>query len=552
MKEYKIRVKNYIDELNSYMLKYDIENDKLFEIKDSLEEFSFKVPLVGEFNSGKSSLINKFLKRDLLRTYSHAETALPYEISYGEIDNYQIIASSGIKELTESEINNGIYATEKGNIIKLDINDDLLKEIDSTTIVDMPGLNSGYKSHNLIIDDYMIKSISYILVVPADEGITKNCLDFIRELKIYDSPLHVIITKKDLRPDSIDDITDKVSRTIIKYLGKPPESIVAVSSFNNDINGFKDTLRKLEEISSDKSIIYFNNLIEPIHSNIISKLSFLIESWGKDLSELRQQQNDIKRSMKILEKEFEIKSKELKTLFKNSVHTVKSSISDAINNDRERLSTNVANGIDISQSISIIVRKVAVNEIQNNFVIESSNLLNNILDDFSTTCSELSLPINLIDTSKTKDALKKVGAELIGIGIGSAIGTAIAPGIGTIIGAVIGSLLDNLLDFIFKGAKEAKLKQKASERLNSIIPQLVDQVEASLLMEENRIVESVLNPLRERVGTQLESSLKTLSDLEIRIDEEKTIEEAEKEIIKDDLATLEHLSIVVPEKVLCN
>ncbi|TXJ44357.1 hypothetical protein EPJ70_09015 [Brachyspira aalborgi] len=48
-----------------------------------------KVPIVGDFSSGKSSLLNKFMGKDILEVNIKPETAVPAELYYSE-EKYDI------------------------------------------------------------------------------------------------------------------------------------------------------------------------------------------------------------------------------------------------------------------------------------------------------------------------------------------------------------------------------------------------------------------------------------------------------------------------------
>ena len=57
-----------------------------------------KVPFVGDFNAGKSSLINSFLGIDLLPTNILPETAVSYELYYSEQERLEIVDGGNVKE----------------------------------------------------------------------------------------------------------------------------------------------------------------------------------------------------------------------------------------------------------------------------------------------------------------------------------------------------------------------------------------------------------------------------------------------------------------------
>ena len=70
-------------------------NDKHCLEQDINNHAYVKVPFVGDFNAGKSSLINSFLGIDLLPTNILPETAVSYELYYSEQERLEILDVEG-------------------------------------------------------------------------------------------------------------------------------------------------------------------------------------------------------------------------------------------------------------------------------------------------------------------------------------------------------------------------------------------------------------------------------------------------------------------------
>ena len=70
-------------------------------LTNELEKDSFiKVPFVGDFNAGKSSLINSMLGADILPTNILPETAVSYELYYSANEKLEVWLDDKLVETT--------------------------------------------------------------------------------------------------------------------------------------------------------------------------------------------------------------------------------------------------------------------------------------------------------------------------------------------------------------------------------------------------------------------------------------------------------------------
>lgn len=116
-----------------------------------------KVPFVGDFSAGKSSLLNAFLDRqELLPTDITPETAVSYELWYAEDEmlelwkNNSLAGTYKIEEIKKLNVS-------PGNIVKVYLNNGKIKDLNQRGIVlvDMPGVDSGIEAHTSAILNYI-------------------------------------------------------------------------------------------------------------------------------------------------------------------------------------------------------------------------------------------------------------------------------------------------------------------------------------------------------------------------------------------------------------
>lgn len=111
------------------------EKLKLIEIKEEVNNYIPKIAVIGEFSTGKSTLINSFIKMDILPAEFTPTTLFITEIKYSPDKNYIYVDGDKI-ELTKENLKK--ITAPKSNRIEVYINNPILKEY---TFVDTPGTN---------------------------------------------------------------------------------------------------------------------------------------------------------------------------------------------------------------------------------------------------------------------------------------------------------------------------------------------------------------------------------------------------------------------------
>lgn len=66
--------------------------EKLIGIRKEIENKELIIPIIGDFSSGKSSLINSFLSNNVLPTNITPETSLAAELRYSDKDYIEAIS----------------------------------------------------------------------------------------------------------------------------------------------------------------------------------------------------------------------------------------------------------------------------------------------------------------------------------------------------------------------------------------------------------------------------------------------------------------------------
>jgi small GTP-binding protein len=169
--------------------------DRLRQALQQLHEL-FLLVFVGEFNSGKSALINALLGDIFLEEGVTPTTERIHIIKYGQ------------QEAPE-------YVSEDVRILRYPA--ELLREIH---IVDTPGTNAVLRRHEAIARDFVPRSDMVIFVTSADRPFTESEREFLENIRQWGKKIVVTINKVDIleTPEAVDEILRFVHEQVSRLL----------------------------------------------------------------------------------------------------------------------------------------------------------------------------------------------------------------------------------------------------------------------------------------------------------------------------------------------
>lgn len=258
-----------INELKENQLIKENENykEELISIQKRLEDKSFKLAVVGEFSSGKSTFINALIGKDLLKhatlettatvTYIHNidskdKTKIKVNYNNGEIKEY--LDYKYIKDTTTTASQEDVAM----NIDFVDIYIPFVNIKSDLTIVDTPGLNGTADNHREKTIEEIKKSHACIYLLQKN-GITDSDREFIRFLFNYQNNFIFV-------QNFIDELKESEGEYLSKkldFLKRDIEKIIEKENVNIDYNiTGVSALKGL--VGKDKSIrnLYENDIFD--------------------------------------------------------------------------------------------------------------------------------------------------------------------------------------------------------------------------------------------------------------------------------------------------
>lgn len=152
----------------------DLQDRKALE--DSLAQLDdlFLLVVVGEFNAGKSALINALLGQRLLAEGVTPTTTQVQVLRYGPEPQIRPLAPELVEHLLPAE---------------------LLREL---SIVDTPGTNAVIREHEVLTTNFIPRADLVLFVTSADRPFTESERAFMGQIKAWGKKLVLVVNKSDL------------------------------------------------------------------------------------------------------------------------------------------------------------------------------------------------------------------------------------------------------------------------------------------------------------------------------------------------------------------
>ena len=346
-----------LNKINEISIGCDIDNKDIEKLLILLENMPLIVPIVGDFSSGKSTLLNKFIGKDILEVNVKPETAVPSELYYSE-EEYDI----GIdKDNNQVKLDNVKSENIKDYLyIKRYIKSDNLKKIEPIILVDMPGFDSPLENHNRAIMSYLGKGIYYAALVPVDAGtITKSMLTQIKNIVNFKKDFSLFITKTDLRSETT---IREVSEEIKNRLDDIDINNKDIAYINqNDIHLFDSMIKELAPEQLFYSVFYDN--IDEVCYNTNLSINIKIAALEKDKKENDRAIKSLEDSLKRIEKRKADMIEEIKNnSYEKEANEIINQVGKELNNNIDSLVNIVLSGnpeslkdevLNITQSVTI-------------------------------------------------------------------------------------------------------------------------------------------------------------------------------------------------------
>ncbi|MFZ5916019.1 MAG: dynamin family protein [Chloroflexota bacterium] len=192
-----------LEALTVALARFEATPEDLTTLQKSLAQLDelFLLVVVGEFNAGKSAVINALLGQRLLAEGVTPTTAQIHVLKYGP---------EVVREPAEEFV------------LSLSLPVSFLSEIN---IVDTPGTNAVIRRHEEITQDFVPRSDLVLFVTSADRPFTESERAFLERIRSWGKKVVVVVNKVDILEDEaqVQQVLDFIAENARLLLGFVPE-----------------------------------------------------------------------------------------------------------------------------------------------------------------------------------------------------------------------------------------------------------------------------------------------------------------------------------------
>lgn len=511
-----------------------------------LKDTYIKVPFVGDFNAGKSSLLNAMFGIDLVPTNILPETAVSYEFYYDTQEKLEIWEDDRlIKTVGLSQINN-LTLTPK-NLVKVYINNEFVKRQyeRNIIIVDMPGIDSGLEAHNNAILNYIQDGNYFVLLTDAEGGtLRQTAINFINEVKKYGANVAIVISKVDKKPvEEIPNIKATIEKTALLHIGNNVK-ITTSSAVNKDYAGVVDILNSIESEQIIKT--KYEPLVKGLINGYISEFQLQMKLLLQDKSLFDEKIQKLKEEKENAIIELKYKSETAQSV-ESSSDDILNDIATALQDKSGYLATLLYNGNNINvfkQELLTIIRPIIVTSFKRE-ITEYQDVIGKVVQDFSLKADEILSDKDLSGVQEMADyffnkevlenmlrkGLDKLAMRFVGYkGLGMLFNT-----LGKIIGPLVTiaiNIIPDVLRLIFGKSKEQKISELQQKISTTVISKVVEAMRPQMeemLREQRKQIDDNLQQLIESETQKYDDNIRAIQQQQ----------KLEKEAVAKKVATLQ-------------
>lgn len=497
---------------------YELDNGEINKTLLSMRDAKVNLPLIGKFSSGKSALINTLLGKRLLKEDITPETAVPTELSFDASADSALVCYNDGRTRTIGLAEYRALEPDASTVkcIRMKLRNDSLRRIPDILLVDMPGFESGYEIHNKAIDNYLPQSLAYLVAFPADDLILRESVsDILKELRLNEMPVAIVITKRDKGSDDFDKSLQSLLGNLKRVLGTQELPVLITSAADGSASELAEYLVTMQERSGELLERRFRaDTIRALNATeTFLKTGLRNASLGE--SQLKDEEERMQRQLDELNESMRRERAKMESEVSECAELIKTDVQDALEAEKETLVTLILNNSNISGRVNNLVRRAITTGIKRHLLPAVDRYISRVSSDFRAFSAkevEFDADFEMGDVHKgiSSGAVGSVAYGVIDtIAAASPILKAIVVGI---------SLLVNAIVNLFRGSDT---KEKIRAKLEGeVIPQILDQIEESLEDAISGQIAQVDAAMKRQLDERRAAIDKAIADLRRKMNEE--------------------------------
>ena len=293
--------KEVLSEIRLALAELDVPRESLTTLQEAILQLDelFLLVVVGEFNAGKSALVNALLGEKVLPEGATPTTSRVTLVKWGEKVAEQVV-----------DENFSIYTYPL----------ELLRELN---IVDTPGTNAVIRYHERLTDEFVPRSDLVLFATSADHPLTESERQFLERILSWGKKVVFALNKADIIEDesALQEVRNFVLKHATKVLGDTPEFFAVSARLGQRALAEPDPARRaslraasgldaLEQYitstldDSTRLQLKFNNPLG-VAENIVTQVAKVNSSQSEDLKEDLQTAASLEATIKDYERDLQ-------------------------------------------------------------------------------------------------------------------------------------------------------------------------------------------------------------------------------------------------------
>lgn len=498
--------------------RHGLDQNRIDELAPLIEHFEIRIPLIGAFSCGKSSLLNALLGESLLATAVTPETAVPAELRFGPERRFAGCLPDGRRlPLNEADLReNRLAPLLPAGWVEAQLPSPALAARRQLVLVDLPGWDSGVAAHERVIDDYAGRSLAYGVVVGVEEGALRDSLRrALLELAITQMPVVLIVSKADKRPpEDVQAVVERLCADITALMGREPLAVAITSARKNDLGKFGAALDTLQAQAGE---IFETRIVDAYRRNlqhVAQHLGLLSNQDNKDTARLQADIDKLEQDIRAFDIRLQKETDALEAQIGPILGTIRLRVENALGGRIEMLTERALSGQNISDDILGTARLVISEALRQEFEPAMQRYLDRLVDALPSRL-DFNFDLGQVKSGGASTSGGEFRWKALGMTLASLVGKIKHP-LAQIVAPllpILGALLDSQADRDHQKIEEARQREQVRSSIHNALDDAARQIDAQLRPVLSEQVQKAQAEVARNIDAERDEVKKTLATL---------------------------------------
>ena len=493
-------------DVRNLFVRYSLDTGNIEELAPLIGHFEIRLPFIGAFSCGKSSLINALIEESLLSTEITPETAVATELRYGKTRSFTgHLADGKTLPLAENAVReNQLSMLLPEGWLSIELPSETLATTPHLVLVDMPGWSSGVEAHKRVIDDYADRSLAYVVVVSVEEGTLRETLRrALLELAVQNKPLILAISKAHKKADDeAAAVAKRYTDEITQLMGRPPLGVAMTSAAKRDTAQLRKSLTLLESRAQD---VFGASVVNPWRGELqraAQNLKVLASKDFADAALISAEIESFEQQMREFDERLVRETEGLEERIGPMLGAIRVRVENALAGRLDAITERALDGGNVSDDILGTARLVVAEALKEEFEPTVRRYLDRLVDALP---SRLDFNFSL---SPMKASASNTGGEFRWKGMAMALAPLLAKiphplgKIAAVVLPILATLFDSQSNRKQQELDEARQRERAKGQVRSALTQAAAQIESQLHPVMQQQVKKVKEEVAKNIATE--------------------------------------------------